>query len=329
MLGRCFAWWLSRMSELTPSFLVRTKNEIRIEVDPSLEVRWYLRRGGQWVPLSPADALTKGVGRRKGRRSVVVRPPVELVLTKSHTVPTVPLDQMQQVLRHELPRITPFATRDLFWHWTSRRRPSDRTRTDVTVTMVPKASLMPALRTLEQAGLSPCALEVGSEDRPTWLLADTAMEREIGWAPRLATLAGVLAAVALVLPFGAQEVALHQADTAIEQLRPAIIQIDALHRDISAGNDSRTVVAQEVARTGDLLETIAAITKILPDDTYLTDLSLRDRQVLLGGQSASAAHLIADLSRSPAIRNAAFAAPVTRAEGATADVFSIKAEIAR
>ena len=49
----------------------------------------------------------------------------------------------------------------------------------------------------------------------------------------------------------------------------------------------------------------------------------------LTGRSASAPHLITALSDDPAVRNTAFAAPVTRIEGATTDVFSIKAEVAK
>jgi general secretion pathway protein L len=45
----------------------------------------------------------------------------------------------------------------------------------------------------------------------------------------------------------------------------------------------------------------------------------------LSGRSASAPRLITGLSAAPEIQDAAFAAPVTRIEGATADVFSIKA----
>jgi general secretion pathway protein L len=82
-------------------------------------------------------------------------------------------------------------------------------------------------------------------------------------------------------------------------------------------------------RTGDVLQTVATVTRILPDDTFLTDFSLRERQMTLSGRSASAPRLITGLSADPAIRNTAFAAPVTRIEGATADLFSIKAEIAK
>jgi general secretion pathway protein L len=79
----------------------------------------------------------------------------------------------------------------------------------------------------------------------------------------------------------------------------------------------------------DVLRTLAAVTRILPNDTFLTDFSLRNRQMTLSGQSASARRLITGLSADPAIRNAAFAAPITRIEGATADLFSIKAEVAK
>ena len=86
---------------------------------------------------------------------------------------------------------------------------------------------------------------------------------------------------------------------------------------------------RKLQRTGDVLQTLAAVTRILPDDTYLTDFSLRERQMTLSGRSASAPRLITGLSADPAIRNTAFAAPVTRIEGATVDVFSIKAEVAK
>jgi general secretion pathway protein L len=70
------------------------------------------------------------------------------------------------------------------------------------------------------------------------------------------------------------------------------------------------------------------LTRILPDDTFLTDFSLRDRHFTISGRSASAPRLITGLSADPMIRNAAFAAPVTRIEGASADAFSIGGDIA-
>ena len=72
---------------------------------------------------------------------------------------------------------------------------------------------------------------------------------------------------------------------------------------------------------------IAAITDILPDDTWLTELTLRQRKLGMAGRSAGAARLIGLLSADPTIGDATFAAPVTRANQGGVDAFSIRAEL--
>ena len=79
---------------------------------------------------------------------------------------------------------------------------------------------------------------------------------------------------------------------------------------------------------GDPLRVLADLTDILPDDTSLIELSLRDRALSIAGQSAAAARLIPALAADPAIRNPAFAAPVTRNELSGIEDFSIRAEVA-
>ena len=74
------------------------------------------------------------------------------------------------------------------------------------------------------------------------------------------------------------------------------------------------------------MQALSALTELLPDDTFLTGLALHLRQVTIDGSSGSAARLIGLLSADPVIRNAAFAAPVTRGDDGR-DVFSIKAEV--
>ena len=90
------------------------------------------------------------------------------------------------------------------------------------------------------------------------------------------------------------------------------------------GNDA---IGAERPRVGDALHAIAKLTDILGDDTLLPGLTIQKRQVTIEGESAAAAKLLTTLSTDPTVRNAAFAAPVTRSESG-ADLFSIKAEIA-
>jgi general secretion pathway protein L len=330
MLASFVSWWLARVTELLPRALTiaaaRPRDGIVVQSNPDGFVTVWLRRRGRSTRSSLGAAARLAV-----RKVVVLHPPAVSVLVKSHVVPTVPPRQLGQMLHHELARITPFAAEDLFWRWDARTRPTNRSRTDVVLAMVPRKTLEPALAALDEVGLKADFVEVSAAGR-LWLLpinsaanrtTGTILTRGLAWG-----CAG-LAVIALLMPLGLQAVALQQTDTAIAELQPTIAQIDALRRGMAAGEAGRDILAQETNRTADILQTLAAVTRILPDDTYLTDFSLHERQMTLSGRSASAPRLITGLSSDPAIRNAAFAAPVTRTEGAAADLFSIRAEVTK
>src|SRR5205814_10286507 len=65
----------------------------------------------------------------------------------------------------------------------------------------------------------------------------------------------------------------------------------------------------------------------LHDALPISELTLRQRKLGMAGRSAGAARLIGLLSADPTIGDAAFAAPVTRAEQGGVDAFSIRAEL--
>jgi general secretion pathway protein L len=330
MLASFVSWWLARMTELLPTALTeaaaRPRDGVVVEaaVDGCRAIS--LRTRGRLEPTNLG-----AVARRAGRTSVLLHPPADSVLVKNHVVPTVPPRQMEQVLYHELARITPFAAEDLFWGWDGRPKAANRARTDVTLTMVPRKAVAGALAALDDAGLKVDFIEVGPAERPVLLPVGAVRHRSMGMrlTRGLAWGCAALAGIALLLPLGLQALTLHETEVEIARLQPAVSQVETMRRAINAGDAGRAMLQQEMDRTGDVLETLATVTRILPDDTYLTDFSLRDRHLTLSGRSSSAPRLITALSADPAIRNTAFAAPVTRIEGATADLFSIKAEIAK
>jgi general secretion pathway protein L len=330
MLTVFFSWWLARIVELLPAAWTNAasvpRDGIVVDLDASRTVAASIRRQGRYSPISLGSAA-----RRAARKPVLLRPPPGAVLVKHHTIPTAPRRQLDQLLQHELGRITPFPAAELFWRWDGHAKPKNRARTDVTLTMVPRITLAPALAALDAVGLKVHFVEVGPTERPTLLAVGDGTYRtaETFLVRGLAGACAALAAVALVLPLGLQAFALYRTESAIAELQPTLAQVETLRRNIASGDTGRGILVQEMERAGDVLQTLATVTRILPDDTFLTDFSLRERQMTLSGRSASAPRLITGLSADPAIRNTAFAAPVTRIEGATADVFSIKAEIAK
>ncbi|HYZ24325.1 MAG TPA: hypothetical protein VE690_19400 [Rhodopila sp.] len=80
---------------------------------------------------------------------------------------------------------------------------------------------------------------------------------------------------------------------------------------------------QESCRVGDVLGHPATLTRLVPDDAHLTNVVMQERDAAPGGRSASAAHPVTLLGANPAIRDAAFTAPVLRGEDAAPDTFMI------
>jgi general secretion pathway protein L len=326
MLAEFLAWWTARIAELLPASLVNAAaapDGIVIDVDRTEAVTAWLRRKGREEPIGLGLAA-----RLAARKTVVLRPAAAMVLEKRYAVPTAPRNDLDRMLRHDLGRVTPFPARALFWRWDGRPKPGDRTRTDVVLTMVPKTTLAAALEGLAAAGIEPRFLEIDSGGQRKLLPLSEHAATQSRLLPALSWLCCGLAVTALVLPFLLQALTLHATNAEIAALQPSVTQVEALRRSLTAGGAGREVLAREQERTADVLQVLATLTRILPDDSFLTDFALRDRHFTISGRSASAPGLITGLSAEPTIRDASFTAPVTRIEGATADIFSIGADVA-
>ena len=327
MVTSFLAWWIARIIELLP-FLAGggAPDGVVVDVDASGTETASLRRKGREAVIT-----MKAAARRARRRVTLLRPPSNTILQTRRILPTASRRDTKQMLRHLLGRITPFSADALFWSWEGRLLPLDRTRTEVTLTMVPKMAVAPALDRLATAGIRPHFLEVGDPARPRLLPiqeSGTAGSIQRQLVHGLAyTCVGLTGAV-LLLPFGRQALALHNVNSAIAELQPAVAQAEALGRSIIAGGTGNEILTQEMRQTGDVLQVLEMVTRDLPDDTYLTDFVLRSLHLSISGRSASAPRLIGGLSADRAIREVAFAAPVTRPlDGTSADVFSIQGEI--
>ena len=100
-----------------------------------------------------------------------------------------------------------------------------------------------------------------------------------------------------------------------------------MRQEIDRLSGSAGFIESERDKAGRPLVVLAAATRILPDDTYLTEMELRQRKLTLSGRSAGAARLIGALAADPEFRNPGFSAPVTRLEALKAELFTINAEV--
>jgi general secretion pathway protein L len=139
----------------------------------------------------------------------------------------------------------------------------------------------------------------------------------------LAALALLLTAI--VTPFAVQQLRLYLADRAISAARQPAREAAVLRRTIT----ERVAAMQYFGRrtSGGALATLAAVTSALPDDSFLTALSLHGHGLAMAGSSEQAAKLIAALSRSAAIRAPNFDSSIVAESGGELESFTISAAL--
>lgn len=345
MLTEALHWWTARMAELVPAWLPRRQtrwvNAVIVAAGDTVgsPATLLLRRNHQETPLgmfipgvTDRHALRAEINGQTGQRGILLRPPRGALLEKQLILPLAAERELQRVIGYEMNRVTPFETKDVFWTWTVTHHDRPRGRLHVQLSLVPKAGLLPLLAALEQADYAPVALEAAPRQGPSRVIPlQHEAERNVWQRPVRGCLAigcGGLAVVAVALPFLLQSLALAAVEGRIAAIQPQVTQVQALRQRVAAETAGQDAIADERLRVGNMLEVLAAVTDLLPDDTYLNDLALRQRRLTITGQSAAAPKLIAGLASDPMFRNPGFAAPVTRNATTGTDVFSISTDLA-
>ncbi|MVA59472.1 PilN domain-containing protein [Agrobacterium vitis] len=133
-----------------------------------------------------------------------------------------------------------------------------------------------------------------------------------------------LTIAAAVFTFGIRVNArLYELQSAITEIEP---KAKAARKIIDTSQERRNLVVALRARSvtnGDVLKTVEALTRTLPDDTFLTELKIADAKVEIAGLSKSAASLPGRLQKTGLFFDVAFSSGIARAVGFDADRFSM------
>jgi len=345
MLREFFSWWVGQLADLVPERWRRFGSSggdalVIAPVGPLAggveAVAVSLRRNGRETPLGEFGFAAAGLADlpRSGGRPAVLRLAEADVLCKTVTLPLAAERQLDQVLAFEMDRETPFSPDEIFWNHRVAQRDRSRGQLAVRLLLVPRVSLDALLAALAKVGILPKRAEIGDgPDHGCYLplgadgggLHDPMRRRLLRW-PAAALCAG-LAVAAVAVPFAHQASALAELEEEIARGRSAAAEAEKLRQEIDRLTGTAGLIESERDKAGRPLITLAALTRLLPDDTYLTELQMQQHKVTLSGRSAGASRLIGALADGNQLRNPAFAAPVTRIEAAKAELFTITAEV--
>lgn len=270
--------------------------------------------------------------KRRGR-SVTVRLSDELGLSKVLDLPLAAKDDLDQVLRFDMDRLTPFRADEVCFAHRVLGSDGRSRRLSVELQLAPKREIERVLQAARGFGLAPTRIELarGAEGGATLNL----LSRDSGPDTREGRLGGALALLALVLAITAVAIPLQRQRAALAQLESQVAAARAQAEESLAMRDRLGALTKSsqfllADKTGQplVVRVLDELTRLMPDHAYLVQLESRDQTVELHGFASTASDLIGLLDQSPLFKAPQFRAPVTQDRRSGAERFHISVELA-
>ncbi len=357
-------WWVQQLSAMLPARL-RAALEHRqarpvLAFDGSRATLWQPTSSAgrvQMVEVAQiplyADTETVAAGGRAALAPLVraangAAPEVILSLSpraslrKHLTLPAAIEGNLHQALAYDLDRHTPFKPDELYFDAVIVDRDPSRNTLDVELVAARRAVVDPMLRHAENFGVRVVAVTV---DPPAAapasrhnLLPDerrSAVSPWLRWQviiPAALLIAGVVAA--LVIPVWQKRIEAIELNEQSDSARQRAAVSDTLRTDLERRvSDYNFALERKYAFPG-AVQVLDDITRILPDDTWLTQLELRgvrgkdgQRELTLRGESANAGRLVSLLEESKLFTQSAPRSPTTKIQPGPGEIFDVGAQL--
>jgi general secretion pathway protein L len=345
-LSALWSWWLAELAGMLPRRLKRVgrrdRRQIVVLLNPDETV--VLERTGdraRMLDVVRADssdhvgqlaALLQRVNPR--RQPVTICLSGELGLRKIISLPLAARDDLKQLLRFEMDRLTPFRAEEV--HFAQRIVDTDtpNRRIMVELAVAPRSIVEQALKMAQAVGAVASRVELGTARpdgrEPLNLLpqesGDVAGERRLVRA--LIVLALILAMVAVAIPLQRQRAKLAALTDQVASTRVEAEESHALREELDRLTQTSTFLLAEKGRRPMATEVLADLTRLVPDQAYLAQLMLQGGEVQLHGWAATASDLISLLDQSPLFRAPQFRSPVTQDGSDGSERFHLSVELA-
>ena len=292
------------------------------------EVSFGLPDGRPHPPL-PADWQT---ALRRSRIEIVLEP--SHVMFRSLDFPRQAGDFLAGMLRAQIDRLTPWTATDAIFGW-SPPTPIANERIELIFAATSKHKAQPLVQFVDEldAGSVTVFAETLVGEAPVKIrLFDKSLRGAIGQSvdvPRVlrtALLCGGLAAAASLVVAGYVGGTLQAEQQQLLRRiseRRASLRLDAN----AAGGSGLALLAKRKQSTPSSVMVLEAISRVLPDNTYVTELRIEGDKIQVVGITQDAPSLIRLMEQSPQFTRATFFAPTTRDRNDPGERFHIEAHL--
>ncbi len=276
------------------------------------------------------NALLTGHGTK---RLGLVLPP-EQMLKRHIELPIAARDNLRQVLGYELGRHTPFSADHAWFDYREKRLDAARGQIELELLVAAKRPIEESLQHLREWGreievVAPLD-ELGTTPRYANLLPP-GLRPGIGWQRKAAyflllCVPVLLLAVALMLPLWQKREQAVALNTEVQMAKKRAAVIDGLRIELDQVGLEYRYLLEKKYRQPAAIEVMEEVTRLLPDDVWLTQLDIKGDEVLLSGEMASSMPLIRQLEKSSLMQDASFRAPLVKGRN-NAVRFSVAAKL--
>ena len=270
------------------------------------------------LDLGGRDPLPASVagGTVELRHRTVLMLPADAVLTRRTSFPAQVRDNLPQVVRFELDRLSPFSTEQVAYDYALVPGSKGDARIAVDLALCRRDRIDGWVKRLREAG-SPV-------DEVTWdgawpranllALEERPRRRQPFLDPvkLVLFLALMLGAAALVTPLWQKARILESLEAEVGKARTQAVQVDDLRKELERARQGSTVVLQQKWEQPRIIDMLRELTDRIPDDTWVQSLEYQNGEVQVRGESGQATALIGLLEAAPGIDGVSFRSPVTQ-----------------
>jgi general secretion pathway protein L len=344
-LKELFAEWIAAVAAAVHAVTSRIVPQPRILFvegeGNSFTARVTSARKGSFLPPTsfrllhgrPEPALTPEwqAALRGSRIDIVMR--ADQVLFRAVDFPRQAADFLDGMIRAQIDRLTPWTTSEAVFGITPPT-PVANERIAMTLAATSKQKIQPLLKLATDAGAVAVAglvevPEAGREAEPVRVF-DMPLPSAAGAAidvPRLLRVTLLGMGLAAVASLAISAYAGSMLDAEQQDLQHGIAQRRAALRIDQPGGSAETMLAKRKQTSPSSVMVLEAISRVLPDSTYVTELRVEGDKMQVVGLTQDAPSLIRLMEQSPQFTRATFFAPTTRGQNDPGERFHIEAHI--
>jgi len=339
-------WWTAELAGLMPQALRNQfkapSKAVLIEIDNgSCRLKTRTAQGSELLTEFNLDA-DPDINITEQRRTLVgmadqtiLLLPAHYFLRKTISLPEATANRLENVLAFEMDRNTPFRADDVYFSYQVLTRDSAQHKIQIELTIVTRAVLDELVNRLAAQGIKPTTvvpdnIDLSEIDNPVYNLLpqmsgsdkriDAQKKRQLKiWT--LLILIFLIAAGSLYQRYQRVE----ELTQEIKQPRAQAMQAKQLRAELEQLQSSRQFLFNRKVTSPSTLILLRELTERLPDNTWLTRISIKEQEVTLQGESTNASQLISLIEDSIMLSEVRFTSPVTINPRSQKEHFSISA----